>query len=225
MSCDDIRDLIPAYTIGTATQEEILAVENHLTECELHDDLVEITATSGLIALVADEREVPDSLKSRVMAHVKASDGQAANRSAPSRLISKRRWFVGSPIAALLVVALGAMAVWNIMLQSADSPERFVHYYWDNDNDWMRIETILGEQGAEVSLGGVDRLDSTHRYHLWTTRGEQVLLVGAFNVNPEGKWAGEFEFVFEEGDRVWMTTEPAGGSEQPTGDTVLRTRF
>ena len=44
MSCEDIRDLIPAYTIGTATQEEILAVENHLSECELHDDLAEIAA-------------------------------------------------------------------------------------------------------------------------------------------------------------------------------------
>ncbi|NQW19709.1 MAG: anti-sigma factor [Chloroflexi bacterium] len=226
MKCEDIRDLIPAYSMGTASPKELLEVVNHLAECDLHDDLAAIAATSVLIGLNTEPVDPSSTLKSKVMAHVEASSGllsplvpEVRRRRLP------RHWFVGSPIAAMLVVALGVMVVWNIMLQSADSPERFVHYYWGNENDWMRIETILGQKGAEVSLGGLDRLDDTHRYQLWTTRGEQVLLVGDFNVSPEGKWAGEFDFIFQEGDRVWMTSEPASGSNQPTGETVLRTRF
>jgi hypothetical protein len=224
MSCENIRELIPAYVMGTASAEEVLLIEMHLVECDLHDDIASMGAASALYGSSSDPIEPPDALKSRVMAHV-AGDAAVSGLSASGRSYRRRSWIFANPIAALLVVALGAMAVWNIMLQGADSPERFVHYYWGNDNDWMRIETVLGEQGAEVSLGGVDRLDDAYRYHLWTTRGEQVFFVGSFNVNPEGRWAGEFEFVFLDGDRVWMTLEPASGSEEPTGDVVLRTRF
>jgi hypothetical protein len=208
--------------MGTASAEEVLLIEMHLIECDLHGDIASIGAVSALVGSSSDLIEPSESLRQRVMAH---TGSDAAVRDRPARGRSYRRWVFANPIAALLVVAIGLMTVWNIMLQSADSPERFVHYYWGNDNDWMRIETVLGEQGAEVSLGGVDRLDDAYRYHLWTTRGEQVLFVGSFNVSPEGRWAGEFEFIFLEGDRVWMTSEPASGSEQPTGDPVLRTRF
>lgn len=225
MSCEDIRNLIPAYTMGTGSSEEIHAVDDHILGCDLHDEIVSSAAVAELIGSAAESMTAPASLKNRVMSHVADSSRNeivdARNRG--SRLY--RRGVFAHPIAALLVVAIGAMAVWNIMLQSADSPERFTHYYWGNDNDWMRIETVLGEQGAEVSLGGVERLDGAHIYHLWTTRDENVLLVGSFNVNLEGKWAGEFEFVFEAGDRVWMTLESVDGVDQPTGETVLRTRF
>jgi hypothetical protein len=239
VSCEDIRDLIPAYSMGTATFEEVLSVEEHVAECDLHDDMRSIAATVALIGSGAESVQPPSSVKARVMGSVAASQegeslrlvGSGGVDRSPSAVGSGRSgrsnwsWLMANRFAAVLVVAIGVMAVWNIMLQSADSPERFVHYYWGNENDWMRIETVLGEQGAEVSLGGVDRLDDAHVYHLWTTRGEQVLLVGSFNVSSEGRWAGEFEFVFLEGDRVWMTSEPASGSDQPTGDTVLRTRF
>ena len=225
--------------MGTATFEEVLSVEEHVSGCELHDDMKAIAATVALIGAGAESVQPPSSLRGRVMDRVAASQGDERLRLVGSGGDDRSRlsdrssgssrsyggWLVANRFAAVLVVAIGVMAVWNIMLQSADSPERFVHYYWGNDNDWMRIETVLGQQGAEVSLGGVDRLDEAHVYHLWTTRGEQVLLVGSFNVNTEGRWAGEFEFVFLEGDRVWMTSEPASGSDQPTGDTVLRTRF
>jgi len=233
VNCEDIRNLIPAYSMGTATSEEVLSVEEHVAGCDLHDDMKAIAATVALIGAGAESVQPPSSLRGRIMDLAAASQGgdslrlvgsgEADRSRRPDRSVSSGRsgrsyggWLMANRFAAVLVVAIGVMAVWNIMLQGADSPERFVHYYRGNENDWMRIETVLGEQGAEVSLGGVDRLDDAHIYHLWTTHGEQVLLLGSFNVNPEGKWAGEFEFIFLEGDRVWMTSEPASGSEQPT---------
>ena len=111
------------------------------------------------------------------------------------------------------------------MLQTADQPEKFTHYYWGMDSDWLRLETVLGESGAEVSLGGIERLGEDHRYHLWTTRGDDVLFVAAFNVSTEGRWSGRTDFTFEEGDRLWITAQPVGGNTGPVGDPVLRTRF
>ncbi len=225
MSCEEIRNLLPAYTLGTATANEIRAVEDHLASCELHDDVAALEATAALIATGVEPVAPPVALKSRIMAHAAGTIADV-----PAQHEARRQWWfrrlpVISPIAAVLVVALGLMIVWNITLQSADPSETFVHFYLGEDSDWLRIETTLGDSGADVSLGGIERLDDSQLYHLWTTRNGQVLLVGAFNVNPEGKWSGEFDFTFEEGDRVWMTPEPASGSDQPTGEAVFKTRF
>lgn len=225
MTCEEVRDLIPAYTLGTATVTEIATIENHLVECDLHDDLAGLRAVAILLGASAESIVPPEALKERIISRAAGSRVNDSRVIRPTGIRRYRRLMLANPLAAMLVVALGVMVVWNITLMSAESLEKFVHYYWGNDNDWMRIETVLGDSGAAVSLGGVERLDDTHRYHLWTTRGDEILFVGEFNVNPEGKWAGEFDFVFEEGDRVWMTQEPASGSEQPTGEAVLKTRF
>ena len=230
MNCEEIRDLLPAYALGTATADEIRVVENHLARCGLHEEVAALTASAVLIPSGSKSIEPPVALKERIMAHTAGSNVGARPERGMPRRPWPRRLLIVNPIAAVLVLALGVMAVWNITLQAADPPEKFVHYYWGqgsdgDDNDWLRIETVLGDPGAEVSLGGFVRLDDSHLYHLWTTRDDQTLLIGAFNVNLEGRWAGEFDFTFEEGDRVWMTSEPASGSDQPTGEAVLRTRF
>jgi hypothetical protein len=149
--------------------------------------------------------------------------------SPPGRRNSVRIFGRGVPtshtLVAVLIVLVGVMIVWNVTLQATDQPEKFTHYYWGLDSTWLKVDTVLGDRGAEVSMGGLVRLDEAHKYQLWTRRGEEVLLVGAFNVSPEGRWAGEFEFIFMEGDRLWITAEAAAGSAQPTGETVLRTQF
>lgn len=225
MNCEEIRDLLPAYVLGTATPHEIRVVEDHLARCGLHEEVAVLTASAVLVASGAKSVEPPAALKARIMAHTAgATAGGQRERGTPRRS-RLRRLLVVNPIAAVLALALVAMAVWNVTLQGAESPEKFVHYYRGQESDWLRIETVLGDPGAEVSLGGFDRLDDSQLYHLWITRGEQVLLIGAFNVNPEGRWAGKFDFTFEEGDRVWMTPESASGTDQPTGEAVLRSRF
>lgn len=225
MNCEEIRDLMPSCALGTATADEVRAVEDHLVECGLHEELASLKASAALIASGEKPVEPPASLKAKVMAHANAPSIDNSANPGSGRLLRLSRLVVGNPIAAVLVVMLVVMGAWNVTLRSADQPEKFVHYYWGQDDNWLRLETVLGDAGAEVSLGGFERLDASQLYHLWTTRGEQVFLVGAFNVNPEGRWAGMFEFIFEEGDRVWMTPESAVGTEEPTGDPVLKTRF
>lgn len=225
MNCEEIRDLLPAYTLGTATADEVRAVEDHLAGCGLHEEIASLTASAALIGSGSQPVGPPAALKARIMAHAAGPAVEVQPERDTPRRPWLRRLLVANPIAAILVLAIIVLGVWNVTLQTADPPEKFVHYYWGLDDNWLRIETVLGDPGAEVSLGGFDRLDESHLYHLWTTRGDEILLVGAFNVNPEGRWAGEFDFTFEEGDRVWMTPEPASGSDQPTGEAVLKTRF
>ena len=234
MNCEEIRDLLPACMFGTATADEVGAVEDHLAGCELHEEVAALAASAALVGSGSKSVEPPAALKTRVMAHAAASTGDVR----PERAAPRRPWVLrivtANPIAAVLVVALVVMVAWNVTLREArpaetfveaEPTETFVHFYRGQESDWLRIETVLGDPGAEVSLGGFERLDDSQLYHLWATRGDQVLLVGAFNVNTDGKWAGEFDFVFEEGDRVWMTPESASGTDQPTAEAVFKTRF
>ena len=225
MNCEEIRDLLPTYAIGTATADEIETVEDHLLECGLHDEVAALTPSAALIASGSRPVEPPAALRARIMAHAAGATVEVRRERVAPRRPWVLRFITANPIAAVLVVTLVVMGAWNVALQSADPPEKFVHYYWGKEDNWLRIETVLGDPGAEVSLGGFDRRDDSQLYHLWTTRGDQVLLIGAFNVNPDGKWAGEFDFTFKEGDRVWMTPESASGTDQPTGEAVLKTRF
>ena len=225
MNCEEIRDLLPAYVLGTATPHEIGVVEDHLARCGLHEEVAALTASAVLVASGAKSVEPPAALKARIMAHTAGATAGVRREHGTPRRPWLRRLLAVNPVAAVGARARVAMAGGNVALQGAESPEKVGLVYRGQDSDWLRVETVLGDPGAEVSLGGFDRLDDSQLYHLWTTRGDQVLLIGAFNVNPEGKWAGEFDFVFEEGDRIWMTSESASGTDQPTGDPVLRTSF
>ena len=233
MSCEEIRDLLTAVSIGTATAEERRQVEEHLLECDLEHGEVEDAVVAALLAESIEEMTPPAALKGRVMA---AALGGAAETAVPpvapfdrpaTRSTAKPGWlrrFVGPyQVAAVLAVALVGMVAWNVQLQSQPEDEKFVHYYWGGDDNWMRMEMDLGEPGAQVSLGGLDHLSDGSTYHLWTTRGDDVIFVGVFNTSDDGRWAGDFDFTFEEGDRVWITAQEGGTG--PEGDAVLRTRF
>jgi hypothetical protein len=148
-------------------------------------------------------------------------DGLAAYRRLRSRLR------VAYSLAAVLAVAVVALIAWNITLQANSDEEREsrVHFYKEDDGDWLRVQAVFGEPHAEISLGGFSRLDPGEEYQLWAVRDEQIVSLGSFNTNSDGKWAGEFTFAFQENDSVSVTVEDEGGSDQPTGEPLVRTRF
>ena len=225
MNCDEVRDLIAAYSLGTATPDERREVEDHLESCDLHQEIAEIQALALALALAAPEMEPPETLRGRIMQA--AEDGAIAARPRRMPQGMLRRLVSGYSIAAVLAVAVIGLVAWNIVLQVNDegSVENFVHSYKEGDGDWLRVETVLGQPHAAISLGGLDHLEPGRDYQLWAIRGEQVISLGVFNTNPEGRWAGDFEFAFFPGDRVSITIEQAGGSDKPTTEAVVNTRF
>ena len=225
MNCDEVRDLIAAYSLGTATPEERRAVEDHLDSCDLHQEIAELQATALALALAAPEIEPSETLRGRIMQAAEGGAITARPRRMPQRML--RRLASGYSIAAVLAIAVIGLIAWNIVLQVNDegSIENFVHFYKESDGDWLRVETVLGQPHAAISLGGLDQLEPGLDYQLWAVRGEQVISLGVFNTNPEGRWAGDFEFAFFLGDRVSITIEQAGGSDKPTTEPVVNTRF
>jgi hypothetical protein len=235
MSCEKIRELLAAVSLGAATVEERRQVEEHLLDCDLEHGEVEDTVVAALLAEAVEELAPPAALKGRLMAAaLGAGQGGSTAPVAPftpakSGAATRRRWLrrVAGPyqVAAVLAVALVSMVAWNIQLQSQPGDEKFVHYYRGDTDNWMLLETELGTSGAHVSLGGLETLAGDTLYHLWATRGSDTVFVGVFNTNGEGQWAGDFDFTFYDEDRLWITAQGPGDGEGPQGDAVLRTRF
>ena len=70
MNCDEVRDLTGAYALGSVTPEEKRLIEAHLADCDLHDEIVGLTAgrvttrnvPEGEAGLIIDQRPAPGTL-------------------------------------------------------------------------------------------------------------------------------------------------------------------
>lgn len=78
-------------------------------------------------------------------------------------------------------------------------------------------------QSAVFVASGLKPLDEGRVYQLWLIHGAQPMAAGTFHADNEGQGtlvvpAGAAALPF---DTIGVSIEPAGGSEQPTGDIVL----
>jgi anti-sigma factor RsiW len=144
MTCDEIRDLAPAYVLGILDRAEEDEVHAHLAGCEdAHAELTELSAgVSGLMESVPLV-EPPAALKGRILAEA-ARDLQGREgvrgavsaapavspspaRQAAQPVVAERRGLLDrlfgpgrrgmawAAVAAALVVVLGG---WNLLLQA-----------------------------------------------------------------------------------------------------------
>ena len=91
----------------------------------------------------------------------------------------------------------------------------------NNVDDDCRLATAINER-RRACLARIILLIKRYRYR---RSGSGNVTTGNVNTNPEGRWAGDFEFAFFSGDRVSITVEESGGSDEPTTDPVVNTRF
>jgi hypothetical protein len=89
MTCDEVRELLPAYALGLLEGDELEAVEAHLRAGREHDDeLVELRATSFALEMLDEEAPYSAELPERIRGiTATASSGE---RGAPSLALPPR---------------------------------------------------------------------------------------------------------------------------------------
>jgi anti-sigma factor RsiW len=128
MTCDQARDLAPAYVLGALDTAEERAVHEHLASCpEAHEEFPELGGVVPVLAEAVELVEPPAALRDRIMAAAAADlEARRGAASAPEpppialrtppregRWSLRPAWVVGLA-AVLAIVALGA---WNVRLQ------------------------------------------------------------------------------------------------------------
>ncbi len=220
MNCDAVDELLAAYALDAVDDDERAAIEAHLASCDRHEDVGELLATAGGLALLAEEREPSLALGPRVLASAHPDGDPGATRVAGmgrTARVLPFRWLGAAAAAAVLVAAgLGAGA-----LLFPGNEASIVQVVRSTEGALIRAEATPGESPVKVTLDGLRRRPSGEGYQVWAVRDSAWVSVGVCNTNENGWWEGDFDFALEDGDLLAVTVEPAGGSERPTGEVVL----
>ena len=230
-----VLDLLPAYAIGSLEADEHNRVEEHLLSCWICRD------ESRTIQEVADELNfaVPvadpsSDLKDRLMQRVESTRPKAPERvshPAAARPFWERLLPAWGLASLLLIVGLAASSL--ILWQ------RVNHLEFATAPGGMRAVPLSATDAAPLATGfvlvstdgddgalvvdGLPPLGESQQYQLWLIRDGQRTS-GAIFSTDEKHYGGtriRAPRSLLEYSAVGITIEPAGGSQQPTGEQVL----
>jgi len=224
MTCDEIDELLAAYSLGALSPEERAAVEGHLATCARHaTTLAELQDVVTRLPLAVAAQEPSPQLRSRILAAFDA-ERDARPKTEPTlvrppaerwwRLLMPRPAFAYAAAALLLLAAIG-LAAWNVALQAGDdgSPARVAELRGEGSG---RV-TYLADQDLAVLELDLREAPAERVYQAWGIYGQEPVSLGL--VPNRGLIALRADLA--DADAVAISVEPEGGSALPTSEPVL----
>lgn len=234
--CNQLIDIIPAYAIGAADDDEIAFVDAHLADCpEAQRELAAYNDLSDSLLYSVPQQTPPPVVLDRIMRATAPLD-------APVRVYQKPFWRQISGIAAgvLLVLLIASNAFWvanqsrpvtneqHLILNYAGTGQtRQISLNGDPVTPAATLTWGVGSaQDTWVGLFSVERLPALERetYQVWLFLNESdVISAGTFDSAADGTGY----LIFETGVpisqfyAIGVTVEPVGGSPAPTTNPVL----
>jgi hypothetical protein len=175
LTCDQVRDLAPAYMLGALERDEELAVAEHLRTCsDAHEEMAELAGVVPYLGETVPLVEPPASLRARILSA--AADDLAARPAAPAsvpprpaapdaerrtgtgpgeagRVLSfedaRARLRPSSQIWAIgiaAVFAIVALGAWNVLLQRDLSSAR------DYQARVAAVLALAQQPGSQVAI-------------------------------------------------------------------------
>lgn len=231
-----VHDLLPGYAVGALEPDEANRVDEHVLSCWLcRTELAAYQDVAGQVGLSAyAEVEPSPQLKERLMQRVQAAQRlkQAAAPAAPARRAPAARLLPAWGLFGLLLIVALAVAngaLWHRLnrLETITSAGgmRAVALRPSEAVPQATGFVIIGADGRNGALV-VDRLpplDEARQYQLWLIRDGQRVNGAVFSTDESGYRGVRIEATDSllEYSAIDITIEPAGGSPQPTGDSML----
>lgn len=223
-----LRELIPAYALGSLDAGEAADVERHMQGCaSCRVELADYSLVVDALMLAAPAASPSPALRRSLLAATSAHYIPSA-RAAPSRrrgvdrpLSTRRAWPVLA-VVALAAVVLGGLlwAAAGRSLLSGRAVTLIPTGIAPGASGELRIE-----RGDRITLEvvGLPPLPTGSQYQLWLVAGDERDSGAVFSVDDNG-WAEvpvEANRSAADYERFGITIEPAGGSPDPTGERVL----
>lgn len=239
--CRDPRlhDLLGAYALGACPPAEREAVRAHLDVCPAcASDLAELTGVREALLAAVPAETAPPELKSRVMRQVHAeAELFRAARPAPSRddVAGRRRSRLARRVplgaAAALAAALAlAGGVTGALIAGDDGgapSSRTVAAQVDQRvAPGAHAALVASGDQARLIVDGLPSPGPSRVYQVWLQSGDDPPRpAGAlFGVSRDGRGATVLPDGLRGVDQVLVSSEPVGGSLQPTRAPVLSAR-
>jgi anti-sigma-K factor RskA len=205
MTCNDVEELAAAFALGAVAPEEEAALRAHLADCEQpHLEIRNALGAGTLLAASLDPVTPSPALRGRVMATIERTP-QVHQQSAPASPSPRRRglldWLsprVARPLALAAAVALLAVVVWNVSLQSQlgqrDAAIRAVANAISGGEVAFRVDGSGGRgyvvdtpgKGAALVVADLAGLPAHRLYELWLIDASGMpVAVGTFNPSED----------------------------------------
>lgn len=227
MTCEEIRELLPAYALGLLDAEETDAVEAHLRDCRAHDaDLVDLRTTGLALDMLREDPKVSSHLRESVSRIPTAVSTREA--PTPQEPTHPRWWMAAAAVLALLAVFWGGWLA-SSYFTGSDAPPAAVELRFSYSLNGMAGELVRfsgreGDDRVTVIMAGLERLPEGRLYRLWAIRGGEWLQIGQCNTDEAGGWVGDFVFAISPGDELAVTVEAPSADPQPRAEPLLSSR-
>ena len=169
------------------------------------------------------EHRPPPELKGSVMREVRREADLFAAVRAPERRAGAWRWRV--PSFAVATAAACGLAVGLLVVDEGGAPESRTVAAQVSAGAPARASgsLTLGEDGARLRVRGLPAPGPNRVYQVWVQgAGGSVRPTEAlFDVGHDGVGATVVPGPLRRGERVLVSSEPAGGSSRPTREPVL----
>ncbi|MEO0561553.1 MAG: anti-sigma factor [Chloroflexota bacterium] len=220
-NCDDLKPLIPAYSIGATDPAETASIEAALPGCpELQMMLREYDAiTDGLAQAVPQHRPPKDALD-RLLT--------AARSTEPVQKVIRPRWVMPIVMAVAALLVLSNLGWWlytstsQMSIRPTPRAEDAIGLVrFDGDPAVVCIwDARTGT--ATLYTEGLPDLGPDESYQLWLLDDGTPQSAGVFQQGNDGR--GLLIFTppapIRSFDAMGITREPLGGSAAPTSDPV-----
>ena len=207
-----IHDLSAAYALDALDPDEKRAFEQHLASCtRCQEDVARFSETAASLAFAAPADVPPPALRERILSEA---------RSERENVVTLRpRWtYAVAAVAAVAVFAAIGLGVWAASMHSQLSRTETLQAL---PLQGARGSVIVGKDGkAAIVVSGLAPAPAGRIYQLWVLRGSEAQPAGLFAAKAQTSTVPLSRAV-ENGDRVGVTLEPAGGSPQPTSTPLV----
>lgn len=235
--CDRADD-VGAYLLGALDDAEAGSFREHLAGCALcAEDFEELRSAVDVLPATAPAMEAPPELKHRIMAVVEreaallAAAGPGADRPAVARA-PKRRWSLGGlsvrpgvAVAASAVLLAVGVAGGALVVDGGGPSGSARTLAASIDTSQAPAATArLRVEGAtaRLNVSGMPNPETGRVYQVWLQRDGKVEPTDVlFTPSRHGRAAVEIPGSISGVQRVMVTSEPMGGSEQPTRQPVI----
>ena len=218
----ELHDLAAPYVMNALDPSEREAYEAHLSGCQRCQREI-ARLEEGALALSENvARKPPPELKARIMDAVTGSVADVTEIESARRPF---RWDWAFAAAAVLAVFFAGLFV--VVNTQLDEAERLTAVLEAEDAVTVEFDSSVGRAAFVYSedLGrgvfverSLTEPEGDRVYELWLVGEDGPAPAGVFR--PESQRTVFVEGI-EDGLVFAMTEEPAGGSEQPTGEILL----
>lgn len=229
----DFYEDIGAYLLGALTPDEAMAFERAMAEdARLRAEVDSLRVAVEALPASPVQMMVPPDLKGRIMAVVESeAELQRAAAGPPEPSKPRRRvvavlrpgWWSLRPglavAASVLVLAVGA-GIGGIIASQGGTETRTIAAVHGHGRLIVRTEGH-----STLTATGLDAAGAGRVYQVWLQRGsgEPKPTNALFDVRRDGTASVDVPGSLEGVDKVLVTNEPDGGSEEPT--TTPRIEF